>query len=301
MRLTDDSGNVLDAEFEVEPGDSAADIVLHARYGGKSSPRKSNVDYFPALELLLSRLGELGGVMERVMVDSKTAQRLAPLDRTLDLPFPIDLATVDDYADLRLEMTRAQRTIAREAGVQPTGGNNHKRIRMTVRLRSGRIDADALTSSLRFGGPRDGSVVGVEYRPANPDPSVSPAEVFTFDPATRERRLASHAFVQNSLAALLQSRGLCPRSPKPDEPDFDLAWQQDVTFVAEVKSLGGADEDRQLRMGLGQVLHYRHVMARKFGVVRAVLALEYEPADTWLQICAEMGIIVTWPPTWPAM
>ena len=49
------------------------------------------------------------------------------------------------------------------------------------------------------------------------------------------------------------------RSPVGQEPQYDLSWETpDATMVAEVKSLTARNEERQLRLGLGQVLRYRH-------------------------------------------
>jgi hypothetical protein len=116
---------------------------------------------------------------------------------------------------------------------------------------------------------------------------------FTVDPATVERGLRGHAETQNQLAAALTAGGLVPRSPRPDEPNFDLAWQRDdVVLVAEVKSTTVLNEERQLRLGLGQVLRYRSLIKNKHdGEVRAVLVAEREPADSsWRELCAELDV-----------
>jgi hypothetical protein len=65
--------------------------------------------------------------------------------------------------------------------------------------------------------------------------------------------------------------------------------------VAEVKSLTDANEEKQLRLGLGQVLRYRNLM-RSGGVVRAVLALERKPTnDSWLGLFEMLDVIAVWP------
>jgi hypothetical protein len=44
---------------------------------------------------------------------------------------------------------------------------------------------------------------------------------------------------------------------------FDLAWQIGRTlFVAQVKSLTLRNEEKQLRLGLGQVLRYADLLSR---------------------------------------
>lgn len=63
------------------------------------------------------------------------------------------------------------------------------------------------------------------------------------------------AVTQNSLAGHVRRRGWEPRSPGPGEPNFDLALVVNgIAWVAEVKSLTEANEEKQLRLGLGQVL-----------------------------------------------
>jgi hypothetical protein len=92
--------------------------------------------------------------------------------------------------------------------------------------------------------------------------------------------------------------GLVPLSPSSGDPQFDIAWMQDgVAFITEVKSLTDANEKWQLRLGLGQVLSYVHLLTWP-GVqaVRAVLAVECQPkADYWTTLCAEHDVILTWP------
>jgi hypothetical protein len=86
-------------------------------------------------------------------------------------------------------------------------------------------------------------------------------------------------------------------------PDFDLAWLQDgQRVVVEVKSLTVENETSQLRMGLGQVLQYRHAL-KVFGEVRAVPALERRPIDpTWeSRLCGELGVVLTWAPDFPGL
>lgn len=122
--------------------------------------------------------------------------------------------------------------------------------------------------------------LGVEYRRAAPTDGSRDSEPFTVDPAVIERGVRGHAETQNQLAEMLSSAGIEPRSPRPEEPNFDLAWQRDgVVYVAEVKSITPSNEERQLRLGLGQVLRYRNLLAGDGGRVRAVLVAEHPPRD----------------------
>jgi len=139
--------------------------------------------------------------------------------------------------------------------------------------------------------------LGIEYRRADESATLSGVDPFAIDPAIRERGVRGHAATQNALADLLEGEGHQPRSPRGDEPDFDLAWEVDgAAWVAEVKSLTPNNEERQLRLGLGQLIRYRHLLERTPGSVRAVLAVEREPRDpTWLTVCNSVGVELIWP------
>lgn len=114
-----------------------------------------------------------------------------------------------------------------------------------------------------------------------------------FDPSDLERGLRAHWEVEEALSRLIAERGFTPLEPT-GEPRFDIAWKDGGAFhVVEVKSLTNANESVQLRLGLGQVLHYRHLIAERgdFGPVRAVLAVECEPRDrAWYQICSGVNV-----------
>ena len=67
--------------------------------------------------------------------------------------------------------------------------------------------------------------------------------------------------------------------------------------VAEVKSLPEDGVDRQLRVGVGQILHYRELLRRRFGAeVLPVLAVPTDPGEPWHGVCAAAGIVLSWPP-----
>jgi hypothetical protein len=81
--------------------------------------------------------------------------------------------------------------------------------------------------------------------------------------------------------------------PVAGDPNFDLAWRiGDVLYVAEIKSTTPKNAGRQLRLGLGQVLRYRHHLAhRTGGPVRAVLVAEKAVADpTWAAAAASLDV-----------
>jgi hypothetical protein len=93
-------------------------------------------------------------------------------------------------------------------------------------------------------------------------------------------------------------------------PRVDAAWRSPdeltALFVAEVKSLTGARQDQQVRLGIGQVLDYAHALRERppadVSVVRPVLVLEREPEDRrWLNLADSLGILLTWAPDFPSL
>lgn len=143
------------------------------------------------------------------------------------------------------------------------------------------------------------SSFGGEYRFADEEKSVGALDPFSRDPSLVERSLNSHARIQNSFANFLRKKGLTPLSPKPIEPNFDVAWEkEDETWVAEIKSITKENEEKQLRLGLGQLIRYCHILKTK-GTVHGVLVIEREPSDmTWVNLCLEHGITLVWPENW---
>jgi hypothetical protein len=137
---------------------------------------------------------------------------------------------------------------------------------------------------------------GVDYRIADEDTSVGERDPFSVDPAIVERGLRGHAATQNALAEFLMNQQLIPLSPGPDEPNYDLAWKiGGAIWIAEIKSITNSNEEKQLRLGLGQILRYRQLLQTK-GKVHGVLAIERAPADArWVQLCEEHNILLVWP------
>lgn len=142
-------------------------------------------------------------------------------------------------------------------------------------------------------------LVGLEYRDASENLSIAERDPFAIDPSIVERGLRSHAATQNRLAEWVSAAGMRPRSPAPNEPNFDLAWTDgSQIWVAEVKSLTVHNEEKQLRLGLGQVLRYAQLLTRLHSAsVRPVLVAERQPSnDDWMDLCASYNVILLWPP-----
>ena len=69
-----------------------------------------------------------------------------------------------------------------------------------------------------------------------------------------------------------------------------------ILWVAEIKSLTAKNEEKQLRLGLGQVLRYRHRLVSADKPVRAALVVQRRPSDeSWLEVCTSLNVAIAWP------
>jgi hypothetical protein len=142
------------------------------------------------------------------------------------------------------------------------------------------------------------ATVGKEYVPSTTQLTYDVRDqTYTYNSEKVERGKKGHVDTQEALAAFLRARGLVPRSPNTNEPDFDLAWMVgDTAFVAEVKSTTDDNVEHQLRLGLGQVLWYWQRLSGKHVRVVAVLVPETPPVDDeWLELCKKLGVLIAWP------
>jgi hypothetical protein len=72
--------------------------------------------------------------------------------------------------------------------------------------------------------------------------------------------------------------------------------RSNILYVAEVKSVTTKNEEKQLRLGLGQVLRYKHLLGLSRPSVRAVLVIERGPTDpSWFDLCRSLGVILISP------
>lgn len=141
-------------------------------------------------------------------------------------------------------------------------------------------------------------------KPYSPPPETSheipKSKVWESDPEKQDRGTKAHKNIQNALRDALQKVGLDPRSPKVEsgDPPFDIAWKHgNIAFVGEVKSLTADNEDRQIRLAIGQVLDYVYSLQWNVHAVRGVVAIERKPKkiDHWMALCEDHGITLTWP------
>lgn len=139
--------------------------------------------------------------------------------------------------------------------------------------------------------------LGEDYRPADESAAQAERDPFPVDPAVVERGIRSHAQLQNRLAQHLVGRGVIPKRPRASDPQWDLLWREDgVVWVAEVKSLTASNEERQLRIGLGQLLRYRHRLAAAGIEARAAMFVERSPTDPeWISLCDDLDVLLAWP------
>jgi len=166
------------------------------------------------------------------------------------------------------------------------------------RLDVGRLDADfdaAWIAAPTASRPSD--QLGAPYQREDEDISIAAPQPNERDPSLMERGTRGHRKTQNSLAEYLIGHRIAPMSPI-GEPSFDVAWTHEgKLFVAEVKSVTDQNEESQLRLGLGQVLRYRHQMCAGETPVIAVLVPERRPTDPrWMELCDSLGVRLVWPP-----
>jgi hypothetical protein len=90
VRITDDDGLVLNAEFSVEPDGGRLAVVLESAGGRSRSGPSRNSGYRAALAVILERLGARRAVLVAAVVDSRLTARLSQRDRAL----------IDDAVDL---------------------------------------------------------------------------------------------------------------------------------------------------------------------------------------------------------
>jgi hypothetical protein len=138
-------------------------------------------------------------------------------------------------------------------------------------------------------------------------PSYAPVDL-NIDLSGLERGTAAH----EDLLQLLMDH-LAPvelRGPRSRGPQFDAAWwghgEPPTLYVVEAKSLTGAREDQQIRLGIGQLLDYCRSVEGLDGdgaqKVVPVLVLERAPTDgRWADLTRSLGIILTYGPDFPGL
>src|SRR6266536_3521442 len=161
--------------------------------------------------------------------------------------------------------------------------------RQVIRFHLRPVDRPPTTPDAKFGTPY--LPLDETFEPASPS---APAPT---DPDAAGRGWRAHRRLQNQLSNLVSAEGYKPCRPTAADPDFDLAWSTPQgVVVVEVKSCTKANEVRQLRLGIGQVLDYEDVLQARGLAVQAVLYLERAPSDgRWIALAQRHKIRLTWP------
>lgn len=152
--------------------------------------------------------------------------------------------------------------------------------------------------------PAQASAPGEAYRREDESVATPQPDPFKVDPDVLDRGIGGHRKTQNALADHLTDAGLTPLSHRPSvDPPFDLAWREDdVLCVAEVKSITDANQEKQLRLALGQVLRYAHQLRAGGRIVVPVIIAEREPDDpSWASLCEALGVRLGWPGAFAAI
>jgi len=129
----------------------------------------------------------------------------------------------------------------------------------------------------------------------------------TIGAAVLDAASAAHEATLRRLVDHMARRGAEVRAAPGRGPQFDAGWvRESTTYIAEVKSLTGAVEAQQIRLGLGQVLDYSHSIrcgsAGQGLTVVPALVLQREPAEErWASLALSLGVVLTWPPNFPGV
>ena len=112
-----------------------------------------------------------------------------------------------------------------------------------------------------------------------------------------------HALTLQKLQRHLARGAIVFVKPATRRPLFDAGWRaSSVNWIAEVKSITASSETQQMRLGLGQLLEYRARIAAHTGKPKAALVLSKEPSDpAWSDVCAAVGVLLTWAPDFPGL
>jgi predicted RNA-binding protein with PUA-like domain len=289
--------------WSLQPGDRIRRLELHARYGGSWQDGVSPSARTPNILLFTDpRSGEQHGYYDLWAPDGsfqytgrgqRGAQTLTSGNRAV-------LNHAKDGRALRLfqgargiveyvgEFVLDEQEPYSWAEAPSTGGGPLRRV---VRFHLHRVDRPATASqSSRVGAPYQEQDETTEV--SSLAPAAAPA-----DPDAIGHGLRTHRRLQNQLSRLVQAAGHAPLRPSAIDPDFDLAWETPLaTVVVEVKSCTKANEVRQLRMGIGQVLDYEDTLRARGRAVQPVLYLERAPSDArWVQLAERHNVRLVWP------
>jgi hypothetical protein len=138
--------------------------------------------------------------------------------------------------------------------------------------------------------PRSSAGPGFDrsYR-GKPAEGIYPSTQAT-SPEAKEAAAREHDVLCRRLIAYLERYGIL--AGELVDPPVDVAWQSPagLQMIAEVKSCVAGNEIEQLRLGLGQVLEYRHRAAAVRGPVNAVLLVSRVADPAWFELCRSVDV-----------
>ncbi|MCZ7456700.1 hypothetical protein [Streptomyces sp. WMMC940] len=159
------------------------------------------------------------------------------------------------------------------------------------KARTGRVRPVAAAAS-------EGSVLGGPLRVRRTGRHTSGD--LTLDLSRLDEATAVQEATVGALIRHLSRQGIEACTHAPGAPEFDAGWSRgEDVFIAEVKSLTGAREDQQIRLGIGQVLDYAHQLRTAYPrtATHPVLVLERRPsAARWTALAESIGLRLTWGP-----
>jgi hypothetical protein len=123
VKVHDDNGQQIDAEFEFEVHATGCDIVFASGGGGR------NLKYGRGLEAVLGRLLNVGASIEEVLVASSDTEDLSESERRVRLPgvpYPVEMASGVDVRELRLSIGRVVAKIGRAPDAKGSGNREKK-------------------------------------------------------------------------------------------------------------------------------------------------------------------------------
>lgn len=309
--VTDSGGSALDAHFSTEIVAGDIRVTYYAEHGKGNGGKGTNRQYTEGLSALLLALRTMRATVTAIFVAGTQIEKSiregeatwddARVDRARQdwpkdypgpsLPVKLDGLSEDAVIRFAADLPKALRFPLSKAQDKRPRGDQRRTFRMVIEV-DGVTSAEAFAQDLARGGvPARGRTMGQAYKVASgavPDPR----EPFVFDPHELERTTEEHMRAQDRIAEALEELGATVFSPVGGGVDYDIAWMfRDQRFVAEVKATREANISKQLRLGLGQILEYRHQLSVDGSEPRAVLiAAGTVPEVHWYQICSRAGV-----------
>jgi hypothetical protein len=126
-----------------------------------------------------------------------------------------------------------------------------------------------------------------------------------FDLDRLDRLTVEHNELEARVHAALAEHGWSGGKAPKGVALCDLVMEREGRWlIVEVKTLGSSPmlEQQQLRLGLGQALHYRHCLQCLHERTQAAVVVDRKPADeVWVETMQAVGVLLTWPPFAPLL